>query len=357
MVKLLLTRASFLFLLPCLLLFLSSCGETTPTYQVTYQPFIPVTFSIDTNGKISIQGNLAIETPVGIFTLSAGVSGRPQPDNNTLLLIIRHKQDISLIDSYYRIQTGQEEVIIITNGTTRIDVTQHKVFIDASNGDINSITVKDANSGTASLVAEAPTPLPGPTIANAANLIIHFYDEKGPQKGSYLMKDITSLSVPTPIDSQMQSCVDAAYEFSFLYSPETVQGTNEDTFTLQFSGSSWMVVSMDGCTFSDSKTIPPLQTSSVAPPTYSQALPLIKPYFDNSPYWKTGWVLYSVQGLTFRQQFGDHVGACVSYTYAYWDNPNTPVGTDQREFGFEYSNRAWQIGSVDDSYPMGHSSC
>jgi len=95
MVKSLLTRASFLFFLPSLLLFLSSCGETTPTYKVTYQPFIPVTFSIDTNGNISIQGNLAIETPVGIFTLSAGVSGRPQPDNNTLLLIIRHKQDTS----------------------------------------------------------------------------------------------------------------------------------------------------------------------------------------------------------------------------------------------------------------------
>lgn len=229
-----------------------------------------------------------------------------------------------------------------------------------------------ATSHNPTTSATNPTPSPTPTIvpaptldavhglniASAANIIIHFYDEKGLWKGQRLIKDITNMTLPTPIDSQMESCVDAAYEYSFLYSPETVQGMGEDAFTLQFSGSRWAVASMDGCTWdSSTKTTPSPQTPSAAPPTSSQAVPLIKPYFDNSPYWKTGYVLYAVQGLTFRQQVGDHIGACVSYTYAYWSDPSTPVGPDQRKFGFEYTNGAWRIDSVDNSFSMGHSSC
>ncbi len=366
-------KSTFLPLLIATLFLTSACGSAIAGVGFR-PPFSPVTFFINTDGTISIQGDLSIETPVGEVVIEASASSALQPEDNTLLskkdndsllVIIRHKQKGSVVDDGYKIQTGQDEIKIVTDGKVTTDITQHEFFIDASKGTVQSITVKDANSTTASTspVADTPRPTPTPdlhglTVTRAANLLIHFYDEKSFHKGSYLMKDITSMTLPQPPDAQMQSCVDATYETSFLYSPETVQETDENAFTLQLSGSSWTVVSMDGCmSASSTKTIPHPQTPSAAPPTYNQALPLIKPYFDNSPYWSTGWVLYSVQGLTFRQQVGEHIGACIFYSYAYYADPNTPVGTDKRKFGFEYINGTWQIDSVDNSYPMGHSSC
>jgi hypothetical protein len=346
MVKIFLKRASFLFLL----LFLASCGETTAKVTLTYHPlFAPVTFSIDTNGNISVQGDLAIETPAGTFTLSAGVSDspdRPQPDNSTLLLIIRHKQGASLADSYYRMQTEQDEVVIVTNGTTTIDVTSHKAFIDASKGDVKSITVKDANSATDSSVTEAPTPIPGPTIASAANLIIHFYDEKGDFAGNDIIKDITSMTLPQPQAGQITSCV--AYEAAQLPYPEAFYQADSRTFTLQFDGSGWTVVSMGGnesCVVDPNGTAAPSQTFSANPPAFNQAVPLIKTYYDKD--WNGIYVMDSVESMRYRQQVGDYIGACVYYTYHAPNHPNDPQLYFHAEFSFAYNTGTWKVNKWD----------
>ncbi len=143
----------------CSICFLSSCGQVAPSGGVSYTPpFAPITFTIDTSGTISIQGNLSIETPVGRFALEANVADTLKPEDNTLLLIIRHKQNGSVVDDAYKIQTQQDEVTVVTNGTTTIDVTKHKVFIDASKGDIKSIEVKDGNSDNTPSTSENTTP-------------------------------------------------------------------------------------------------------------------------------------------------------------------------------------------------------
>lgn len=151
-----------------LILFASACGSSpVTTIGATYQPpFAPVIFSIDSSGTISVQGNLSIETPIGRFGIEASIADNLQPENNTLLLIIRHQQNGKVVDDAYKIQTGQDEVRVVTNGTTIIDVKQHKVFIDASKGNIQSIEVQDANSqstSTNSSPIPAPTPIPTPT--------------------------------------------------------------------------------------------------------------------------------------------------------------------------------------------------
>lgn len=173
MVKQALRRVNF-YMLPIgmiIINFLSSCGQVSPTLGVSYTPpFAPITFTIDTSGTISVQGNLSIETPVGRFALDANVAGTLQPEDNTLFVIIRHNQNGTVVDDVYKIQVQQDEVTVVTNGTTTVDVTQHKVFIDASKGDIKSLEIKDRNSNlsttdsnTTPIGEPIPTATPQPT--------------------------------------------------------------------------------------------------------------------------------------------------------------------------------------------------
>jgi WD40 repeat protein len=148
--------------------FIASCGDSNPqtTVGVSWKPpFAPVILAINSKGEISIQGNYSIVTPIGTFSLSAEVSDSLQAEANALLVIIRHKQNGHVVDSVYKIETGQDEVTVVTNGTTTIDVTQHKVFIDASKGTVQSIEVKDATTGTPPPSQTTPLSSHAPTFA------------------------------------------------------------------------------------------------------------------------------------------------------------------------------------------------
>jgi WD40 repeat protein len=155
-------RAIFTFPLIIVLFLTSACGETTSstssTLGVGFKPlFSPIAFFINTDGSITIQGDLSFETPIGEVVIEASASSTLQSQDNTLLakeddtsliVVIRHKQNDQIVDDGYKIQTGQDEVRVTTNGITTIDVTAHQVFIDASKGSIQSIEVKDANPGS-----------------------------------------------------------------------------------------------------------------------------------------------------------------------------------------------------------------
>ncbi len=163
MLKIKPTQAILTLLLMTLILFLSACGASGSLSYTPPIPFPPITISIDTNGNISLHATAALVTEVGTFAVEANVYDNLQPENNVLLLVIRHNQNGKVVDDEYRIQTGQDEVRVTTNGTTTVDVTQHKVFIDSSNGSIQSIEVKDANSqSTTTSSSSAFTPLPTP---------------------------------------------------------------------------------------------------------------------------------------------------------------------------------------------------
>src|SRR5579859_1938717 len=124
-----------------LVLFISSCATGPVIPVISYKPpFIPVTFSIDIHGNISFQADASLVTSIGTF--SVGVTTSTQPEDGTLLLTIRHKQNGTLVDSMYKIQTDQDEVTVVVNGTTTIQVTKNSILIDASKSDIKTITVK-----------------------------------------------------------------------------------------------------------------------------------------------------------------------------------------------------------------------
>src|ERR1700730_9363931 len=101
------------FPLIIMLSFLSSCGAKA---QATYQPpFTPISFSLALTGAISIQGDASVATPAGTFSISTNVFTQLQSDGNILILVIRHKENDSIVDTEYKIQTGQDEVKVVTN--------------------------------------------------------------------------------------------------------------------------------------------------------------------------------------------------------------------------------------------------
>lgn len=133
-------------LVACLLA--AACGPSV-TVEAGYQPpVIPVkfalTFAIHADGSISFGGSVGLVTDLGTFSIGAGIetSANPKPDET--ILIIRHRQSGGkLVDSVYRISTG-EEITAIINGQTVLDVFNRKFIVDASHGHVTSIVVRNA---------------------------------------------------------------------------------------------------------------------------------------------------------------------------------------------------------------------
>lgn len=134
------------WLLLLILLTLSSC-DIGPQAQVGYKPpFLPVIFSLDASGAISVEGDASISTFIGDFSVNAGgfaslATATPTPEK--LTIIIRHLKNKQAIDSVYTLNTSEEEVSVTTDGLTQITVTSHQVFIDATKSVIKSIKIKD----------------------------------------------------------------------------------------------------------------------------------------------------------------------------------------------------------------------
>ena len=146
-------RAVFVFgMALAIILFVTGCGGGAPDNAITISytlPVVPITFSFDISGHISVSVSANIVTELGELEISAGssISTFPTSDpDNSLILTIRHKEDGKLVDTVYQIDTGGvggadvrgsniSEVKIGWNGKNNY------IFIDASHGDITSITI------------------------------------------------------------------------------------------------------------------------------------------------------------------------------------------------------------------------
>ncbi len=120
--------------------FASSCGTLVLNYTPSFEP---ITFIIQTNGNILVQGNTSIVTEVGTFPAERNISDTLQPENNALLLIIRHLENGAVVDTVYKI-SKQQQLSIVVDGGTAIQITSNPFSIDASKGNIKSIEVKGA---------------------------------------------------------------------------------------------------------------------------------------------------------------------------------------------------------------------
>lgn len=142
-----------------------ACSHTSAGVGVAYQPApIPlqfsVSFNIGANGSISLGGSVGVVTPGGVFSLQADVETNLQPAEDETLLIIRHRSGNGSVDSVYHIGTN-EQVIVTLNGHVVIDVSNHKIVINAIRSAVNSIEVTNAPVTTPPAVSSTPPPAPG----------------------------------------------------------------------------------------------------------------------------------------------------------------------------------------------------
>jgi hypothetical protein len=132
-----------------------SCAGVSVGADIGYSPpFLPIKITVDTHGDISIHGSANIVTPIGTFSVGMNVTKGMQSQPGETLLIIRHRENGSTVDTVYAVQ--DQQIAVVMNGRVALTVTNGRVFVDASKAQVLSITI----SSTAT-----PSPSSPPTVA------------------------------------------------------------------------------------------------------------------------------------------------------------------------------------------------
>lgn len=131
-------------------LFLTGCGGTvTPTVSFKGS-ILPFDFSISTDGKSTIEGDISYAAPIGTFSIGAKYD-LPQKDSKSIFVILRNRR--TGFDKVYEVRTEGGQFNAVVNGTTSITVTRDQVLIDITSGTIRKITFKQVNNQ----LSEAPS--------------------------------------------------------------------------------------------------------------------------------------------------------------------------------------------------------
>ncbi len=150
-----------LVLLASLLFLAAACSNVSGNVGVGYE-LGPVefsaTFSIHADGSISVGGSVGLVTEIGVFSLSADIEANSQPAPDETLLFIRHRVARGVVDTEYDIGTG-EDVTVVLNGLTTVNVSDHEVTIDASKGNVKEVTIR--NEAVPPSPAQQAQPSPG----------------------------------------------------------------------------------------------------------------------------------------------------------------------------------------------------
>jgi hypothetical protein len=144
----------------------TSLGQ--PTEAVHFRPpFIPVTFSLDSNGHFSVSVGFSITTPIGAFSASSEV-GTPIPNNSTRVSIIHTVNGTPVKDVYDIAERGSINVCL--DGRFWENVGENSISITPLDG-ISTISIVQARSQCAT-AASPPAPSvrsPSPDVATAAS--------------------------------------------------------------------------------------------------------------------------------------------------------------------------------------------
>src|SRR5215469_7529316 len=160
---------------------ISSCTGVSVAGGLGYQPpVIPVkfsiTFAVRADGSISVAGGVGLVTDIGTFSAEVNFDEHTQPALDETLLVIRHRSSGGLVDSVFRIATG-EEITVKLNGRTVVQVSNRKILIDASKGKVMHVTITNAASSRGSVSNPNSQPTEGaeatsrPTTASAVTFL------------------------------------------------------------------------------------------------------------------------------------------------------------------------------------------
>jgi hypothetical protein len=158
------TRPSATAFLALSLLLLIGCSSSSghPAAVIQYRlPFIPITFSLDSNGHFSVSTGLSITTPLGTFSAGAQV-GIPISNDSTRVSIVHTVSGMSEEDVYDIAERGPMNVCL--DGRFQESIGENNITIQALDG-VSTVSIVQAGSqcDTATLSATPSSPANGQT--------------------------------------------------------------------------------------------------------------------------------------------------------------------------------------------------
>ncbi len=133
------------FLALCASLFMTGCAVTgSASYR---PPFLPLRFTIDTAGHVSLQLDATISTEIGDFGVGAAAENDLTPPPGGILVFVQRLFDGEPTDAVFGVsQDASEKIIIIDNDIT-LKVIGRIVSIDAKKHHTILITTPQAQDG------------------------------------------------------------------------------------------------------------------------------------------------------------------------------------------------------------------
>lgn len=133
---------------------------------MAYQPpGAPVTFAltltVEPDGSIAASGSVGIVTESGTYSAEASIENQIAPAPDETVVIIRHSVSGKVVDTIYSIKTG-EQIVITINGRTVLDVQNRKIIVNAADGRITSLVVR--NGPLPAIFGSARLSLPGMSV-------------------------------------------------------------------------------------------------------------------------------------------------------------------------------------------------
>ncbi|MFC5921915.1 hypothetical protein [Micromonospora vulcania] len=130
-----------------LVLALTGCDPETEG-KVRYKPvLLPVSLTVGPDG-VAIEGETSFITPIGEFSIGAEYSLPPR-DGSTIYVLLRdRKKGKTGFDQVFKVQTGRDQLTVVVNGTTTIQVKDGQVLIDVTGGAVKKVQFKRVDQAT-----------------------------------------------------------------------------------------------------------------------------------------------------------------------------------------------------------------